>query len=258
MKIISYTLYGNDIRYITPLILNAKNKNDYYPGWKIRVYHDDTVSKEVLIALSNNQVQLINVCQSEFHKYNFAPKFWRFLPIFENDIEVLIIRDSDSIFTDREVSLVNKWLETDFDFHIIRDHQLHMSPILAGMFGIKQSFFKLFSNQLSKHKLLVSSNLYNSDQIFLGDVIYNKVITNTLIHTSFFAFSNEKFIRINKSNDSNNFIGAIYIESKGKTNIILNYDFMIGIPFWVAKLMRYKVRPVLYLSLINNQIFYSK
>lgn len=256
MKIISYSLYGNMSRYIEPLIYNALNLSSFYNGWIIWVYHDDSVSVDTLNVLKANGVKLINISTTKFS--TFGAKFWRFLPVFENDIEVVIFRDSDSVLTDREVKLVNEWIESDFDFHIIRDHQLHISPILAGMFGIKQRFFSDFSRQLTENKSLVLSNLYNSDQLFLGDVIYSKVIRNTLIHTSFFAFSNEKFVRINKSNDSNNFIGAIYIENQSKTDILLNYDFIIGVPFWVAKLMRYKVRPVLYLSYLKYQIFYSK
>ena len=124
--------------------------------------------------------------------------------------------------------------------------------------GIKKRFFELFSHELLNNKSLVISLHYNSDQIFIGDFIYHKVVSNTLIHTSFFAFFNERYIRINKSIESNNFIGSIYTERQNKTDVILHYNFMVGIPFWVAKFLRYKVRPVLYLSYLFNLIFKSK
>ena len=56
MKIISYSLYGNNFRYTEPLILNAKNLSNFYPEWIIRVYHDDTVSNDVLLILKKFMV----------------------------------------------------------------------------------------------------------------------------------------------------------------------------------------------------------
>ncbi len=252
MKIISYSLYGNLKRYTDPLIYNASNLSTFYKGWVINVYHDDSVPKDILDFLKNNGVCLINISTTNFS--NFAPKFWRFLPVFDDKNELVIFRDSDSVFTEREVALVNQWLESDFNFHIIRDHQLHISPILAGMFGIKRNYFKFFTQQLISHISLVKSNFYNADQIFLGDFIYKKVIRNTLIHTSYFAFFNENYVRINKSIEYNDFIGAIYTEKQNKIDLVLEYDFIIGLPFCCAKFLRYKVRPVLYLSYIYNLI----
>ena len=254
MKIISYSLYGNNARYTEPLILNAKNVSGFYPGWVIRVYHDDTVSNDVLTILKNYNVQLVDVRNVEIQFALFAPKFWRFLPIFEEDINVIIFRDADSIFTIREAKLVNDWLKSNQDFHIIRDHQLHISPILAGMFGIKKGGFNIFKAQLFNNPKVTKQNSYNSDQIFLADYLYSQIIKLTLIHTSHFAFKGEKFDRIEKCNNVNDFIGAVFIDKDAETvPVLIDYNFIIGIPFWLAKLLRYRIRPVLYLSYFYNK-----
>lgn len=253
MNLITYSLYGNSNRYIEPLISNSKNLNAFYKGWSLRVYHDDSVPNSVLEILSENGVHLINILDTSFS--HFAPKFWRFLPVFEDNIDVLIVRDSDSIFTFREVNLVNYWLNSKFLFHILRDHQLHISPILAGMFGIKKKFFPFFANELLKQEYLISSTLYNADQIFLANHIYKKIINSCVVHTSFFAFKDEKFIKILKAKDVNNFIGSVFIDNFKTNNSFINYDFIIGVPFWIAKLLRYKIRPVLYLSFIFHYVF---
>ena len=91
MKIISYSLFGTNQRYIIPLIINARTVLDYYPNWKIRVYHDDTVNTETLSVLSTLNVDLVDINESYEKKYNLAPKFWRFLPIFENLISKFLI-----------------------------------------------------------------------------------------------------------------------------------------------------------------------
>ena len=252
MNLISYSLYGSAFRYTEPLIWNSKNLNSFYNGWIIRVYHDDSVPTSVLKTLSENGVYLVNIKDTKF--LYFAPKFWRFLPVFENDIEVLIVRDSDSIFSNREVSLVNEWYNSKTEFHILRDHQLHIAPILAGMFGIKKDFFQIFSAELLSRKSLITSKTYNADQIFLADYIYKKIRNNCTIHTSYFAFKDERFVRIMKTADISNFIGSVFIDNHEINNSFINYNFMIGVPFWFAKLLRYKIRPVLYLSFFFHKV----
>jgi hypothetical protein len=252
MKLISYTLYGDNPRYTQPLILNVKLSNQFYKEWQIRVYHDDTVPIEIVSILRENSVSLINIKDTIYS--NFAPKFWRFLPVFENNYDIIIFRDSDSILTQRESNYVNDWVDSSFDFHIIRDHNLHISPILAGMFGIKKNYFSLFEQQLLSYKKLTHSTKYNADQLFLGNYVYNKIIKNCLIHTSYFAFYGEKFVRIDKVIDSTNFIGSVYINETNENSTIINYDFIIGIPYELAKFLKYKIRPVLFASYIFNLI----
>ncbi len=251
MKIISYTLYGNNSRYIEPLIFNVKSINEFYQGWSIRVYHDNSVNLEILNLLKDFNVKLINIIYENEYIKNLVPKFWRFLPVFENQIDAVIFRDADSIFSHRESKLVNEWLLSDKSFHIIRDHSLHISPIMAGMFGIKKPLFNLFINELNNASILSQKNKYNSDQLFLADYLYLKVIEQSLLHTSYFAYCNENFIRIEKSHVENEFIGAVHFKDHVVNKVIIvDYDFIIGIPFQIAKILRYRIRPVLYLSLL--------
>lgn len=257
MKIISYSLYGIDARYTVPLDRNASSLHLYYPGWIVRVYHDDSVAKETLEKLELNNVQLVNINHPELLKYNLAPKFWRFLPILDKDVDVVIFRDSDSIFSQRESEFVNEWLCSDKNFHVIRDHQLHISPILAGMFGVKRDGFDLFSRVLFDKSDIASINNYNSDQIFLADYLYKDIVNLTLIHTAYFALSGEKYTRVNKNLEKNGFIGAVYLNNESSNDILFDYDFIVGIPYWLAKLCRYKIRLVLYLSYVHS-FFKSK
>ncbi len=258
MKIISYSLYGNDARYTVPLDRNASSLHLYYPGWIVRVYHDDSVNRETLEKLELNNVQLVNINHTELSKFNLAPKFWRFLPILDKDVEVVLFRDSDSVFSARESMFVNDWLSSQKYFHIIRDHQLHISPILAGMFGVKKKGFDIFSEVLFDKREITSINNYNSDQIFLADHLYKKIVDSTLIHTAYFALSGEKYSRVNKSLEFNGFIGAIYLNNDSSNDILFDYDFIVGIPYWLAKLCRYKIRLVLYLSYVYSFLNQTK
>ena len=67
--------------------------------------------------------------------------FWRFYPI-ESDIDIMLSRDVDSRITEREMNLVNQWIESDKTFHIIRDHMGHKIEILGGTWGCKVKQFQ--------------------------------------------------------------------------------------------------------------------
>merc|ERR1711976_480857 len=65
------------------------------------------------------------------------PLIWRFFPILDQDVDVLLVRDLDSHISRREVSAVNEFLNSSKDFHIMRDHPFHIQPIMGGLWGIR-------------------------------------------------------------------------------------------------------------------------
>ena len=50
---------------------------------------------ETLSILNSLNVHLVNINESDVKKYNLAPKFWRFLPILENNIDREIIEQTE-------------------------------------------------------------------------------------------------------------------------------------------------------------------
>ena len=49
---------------------------------------------------------------------------WRFLPLLDPRVDVMVSRDLDSRLGSREVAAVTQWLEQDtsLPFHVMRDH----------------------------------------------------------------------------------------------------------------------------------------
>ena len=46
---------------------------------------------------------------------------WRFLPVFDPGVNVMVSRDMDSLLTSREAQAVTQWLEeTSLPFHVMR------------------------------------------------------------------------------------------------------------------------------------------
>jgi len=224
-KIISYSLYGNNRRYTAPLLENSKIALNLYSGWTIYVYHDYTVNQFFLDQLRQNGVVTINIEQSNHE--NLPAKMWRFLPVKDLNIDCVIFRDADSILTQRERDLVTQWLESDKSVHIIRDHPLHIAPILAGMFGIKRNSFHILSKIMDEITPKIKQRPIDYDQVFLADYFYPRIIKMALIHVSFFKYWAEEVIKIEAVSDGYNYIGSVEIGDELKREEEKNILLMV-------------------------------
>ena len=178
-KIISFSLWGNNPKYTVGAIKNSDSAGKYYPGWVCRFYCANNVPAEIKKELLKKSE--VVECE-EKPDWKFTTK--RFLPMSEKDVERVIFRDTDSRFTDREVSAVNEWIGSGEILHIMKDHPYHGGfPILAGMFGILGGYVPDISAVLKK---ISTAEQYHYDQIFLRDYIWNFFQNQSLIHDEFF------------------------------------------------------------------------
>ena len=60
---------------------------------------------------------------------------WRFIPVLDPSVSVMVSRDLDSRITYREQAAVEEWLESGLAFHVMRDNPHHDTEILGGMWG---------------------------------------------------------------------------------------------------------------------------
>ncbi|CAF1621039.1 unnamed protein product, partial [Rotaria sordida] len=54
---------------------------------------------------------------------------WRYLPVGDLLVDVMISRDLDSPLTQRERAAVDEWLSMKVIFHAMRDHPRHNTPL---------------------------------------------------------------------------------------------------------------------------------
>jgi hypothetical protein len=172
-KIISYSLWGENPKYLTGAIRNIQLAKIWFPEWKVRIYVSDktsfTYSSDNLDVIYRTETQSQEGC------------FWRFESCDSDDI--VIIRDLDDRLSERHKFVVDEWLDSDKNIHIIRDHPNHVYPIMAGLWGCRGGILKDVSKQISKWK---NKDYYTTDQDFLGQLLYNdKFIDRTLIHDPF-------------------------------------------------------------------------
>jgi protein O-GlcNAc transferase len=200
-KIISFSLWGEDPKYLVGAIRNAELALEIYPGWICRYYIGSCVPQGVentLLEFSN--VEVVNKDKAG----DWTGFFWRYAPASENDVEIMISRDTDSRLSLREKAAVDEWMKSDKGFHIMRDHPCHGFPVLGGMWGVKRGVLPNMDKIVANFD---KENYYEIDYEFFAKSIIPLVKDNIMTHDEF--FSGDKFPT---SRDGYNFIGEVFNE----------------------------------------------
>ncbi len=188
----SYSLYGKDLNYYKPLLSNiliAKEKG-------IKVYISVLESEYHFIKSFFSDLSQDIIFIKYDDNYRTKEKLLRYLSISLIECDIIHFKDSDSLVTNRELSYMKYWESSTYDSLIIRDHPLHYSKILAGLFSIKKNkcqwiyesceIFMKKTNVFKKHS-------YNYDQIWLGLHIYPRIKTSSIIFSNSIIYKNEQF-----------------------------------------------------------------
>lgn len=170
-KYISLSVWGDKPRYIIGAQRQIQLASEFFPEWKVLVYTDNA---EPFKGYTN--------AETIVRPADMNGVFWRFEPLFEDDNNIVIVRDSDGRITFREALAVNHWLNSDKKFHIFRDHEAHTEfPIIACAFGLK--------GKLSDHARSVMDRFveqpfyYTNDQVYLRDFVYPEIKDDAMIHS---------------------------------------------------------------------------
>ena len=200
-KIIAFSLYGNSPRYTANLDKVIRSYEKLLPDWKCRVYVAKDVVQETLSRLIKYGYEIV-IMNGEGVKAQYSN--WRFLAIEDKSAEAVIIRDLDSFAIPREKQMVEQWLATGKQFHIIRDHVNHNTRIMAGMWGIRRNAIDI--RKESRKQLMI--NAYGIDQVFLEKIIYPLIKDDVFVHDRFPRFPDEDAVIIPLAKGEN-FIGEV-------------------------------------------------
>lgn len=196
-KIVSFCLYGNNVKYYAGAEENIKLNKELLPDWKTVIYYSP--SNFIISYLEKLQelgAEMIDVSTIPLSNNVSYPMFWRYLSFLGNDI--ILVRDLDSRMSKREVEYIDRWLSNESKYLIIRDHPWH-SHVPGGLFGVKNNDNKLidfFKNFVSNNYLA-----WGVDQEMLSSYI-SSVEQNEILY---FGYDKpETYIR---RDDENFFIG---------------------------------------------------
>lgn len=165
--IVSYSLYGINPKYTVGAIKNAALVRRWYPGWQARFYVGDDVPQSIREQLTRRDAVVIPR-QGDWPEDG---QFWRFFAADNGYNGPVIFRDVDSRIGFREFKAVEAWLESDFIFHVMRDHPCHCCPVMAGMWGVRGGKgYGLKSSIRGWLRHRTKADKPRTDQDFLADV----------------------------------------------------------------------------------------
>lgn len=210
-KVVSFVVFGQDAIYNEGLIENIRLAEIFYPGWEIWVYATD-VSDAFIRVLRESSVFLIVRNCTPVDKY--LPLLWRFEPIEDPLVDIMIVRDTDSRIGSRESQSVAQWLNTNSALHIIRDHPFHSSLIQAGMFGIRKTSSYTLPNY--KHYLgSLPTHSSRVDEIFLEKYVYPLGVSHAYINAQYNNYEKSIFT-LGEPTDITGYIGQKFFRHNRK------------------------------------------
>ena len=203
-KIISFSLWGKDPKYTIGAVRNAELAKSIYSGWICRFYVGEDVEEEIKKQLLDNGAEVVEMGGADWNGM-----FWRFFAASElGENDVMVSRDTDSRLGWREKLAVNEWLESDYSFHIMRDHPYHKTEILGGMWGVRGTVLNDIKEMISDYDTGDYDNKYQVDQNFLRDVVYKLAQENAKVHDTYFEQSHFPTLR----ETPQDFVGQVYDE----------------------------------------------
>ena len=200
MKVISFSLWGDNTRYTHGALQNASLALMVYPDWVCRYYIGKSCPSEVVRML--REFRNVEIVEMEEDGGSALGTMWRFAAASDPEVEVLLSRDCDSRLWFREKAAVDEWLASDKSFHIMRDNHQHTTPILAGMWGVRGDKLKAMRQLMVDYK---GSDTWQVDQEFLAQVVYPIVQEDSVVHDPFFESKPFPYSR-----DENHFVGQAY------------------------------------------------
>lgn len=149
MKVISFSLWGDDKLYCQGAIENVKLAKIHYPDWKCRFYIDekcpairglDALEEESEIVIMRNDESYLAI-DRENPNWHMNPRYigmlWRFYAIDDPNVDTVIFRDCDSRLNAREAHAVQEWLNSGYMMHRMHECKEHWNAqVMGGMWGI--------------------------------------------------------------------------------------------------------------------------
>ena len=179
-KVISFSLWGDDPKYCVGAIKNAESREIYYPDWFTRFYiHEDVPDIYIDKLKTFKKTEII----IEKRKADWTGMFWRFEAISDPEVQVMLSRDTDSRFSNREVCAVEAFLESDAKLHIMRDHPCHQFFVMPGMFGIKKGILDNMSELCANFS---QTDKYGTDYEFFNHLRSAIPQEAIMVHDPFF------------------------------------------------------------------------
>lgn len=205
-KVISFSLWGTDLKYCIGAIRNCEIAKKVYPNWELYFYVDLLVPPMVIHQLRNLGAKIIQ--KNEIG--GWRGQQWK-LEILDSlgENDCAIFRDADSRLNYREKACVDKWIESGKKFMNMRDHTWHQaSQILGGMWGAKGGSIPNITQKINSYK---NRDKYENDYHFLQEIVLPYMQKDVILFDE--VLSNYPFPKERSYDDYSFFVGESFDEN---------------------------------------------
>lgn len=180
-NVFSFSLWGQDETYTIGAVENAKMMGQFFPGWVVRVYHNDTVPADIIkqIQQAGGETVAMTGAYGELN-----PGMWRFLVANDPSVYYFCVRDADCRPFLREQAAVEAWLASGKSFHMMRDDIWHNEVMLAGLWGGTAGMLPDMVALINTH-FQKSTNRWH-DQIMLKNFIWPMIYQDSMQHDNYY------------------------------------------------------------------------
>ena len=182
-KVVAFSLWGANPRYLLGALDNALALPQVYPGWQAVFFVDESVPADLRQALAALGAEVRVQPPHQGQRQKLA---WRFLVANEAGVGRFLVRDVDSVVNDRERAAVKAWLASPALFHVMRDWWTHTDLVLAGMWGGVAGVLPPIPPLLTAYKP-AHMETPNVDQWFLRDILWPCLRQSVLVHDRLFT-----------------------------------------------------------------------
>lgn len=142
-KIVSVRLFGEadmQVRYQEYLPAAIRAHHNLFPGWIYRIYHDHRIEQgpyyRAMRALHERGLLELRFVSADVQIEKAM--LWCLLPLWDDTVDIFVIRDVDMIACYRERRAEEEWLRSGLAFHALSDKRgVHDWPTLNGMLGFR-------------------------------------------------------------------------------------------------------------------------
>lgn len=184
---LSYVVYGENPKYFSPLLETISGLCGV-DGVAVCVFTD------FKFQFPDNVISQKNIfftpIPDEFSHFKRAARFCA-ADIVSSDFYHFC--DSDSIFTDTEKLIADLQYQLSIPAVVIRNHPLHVAPILAGMFSLNEVYARILRDKAFAFSFR-DGPYY--DQVFLARELYPLIRSDIMAFSSSIFYFGEKRVFI--------------------------------------------------------------
>lgn len=195
----SFCLYGpTSVFYHQGFLENLSLIKKYYPGWVVYAYlglDTEPAFRESVLADPTVRVRDTGIAGAK-------NMIHRFFAIDEPDVDVCFFRDADSRIHWKDRWAIDRFVQSRFLCHVIRDHPDHTAQIMGGLWGLRKgvipSMRDLFAAWTPVHAGYGNpsdAEGFGVDQNFISSELYPQVKGYLLVHFSYNLFVGETGVR---------------------------------------------------------------